>query len=98
MSRFRFIEVFSIYFTITEAKPQFPLRAIQLAFQLKLVEYWKTMAFAAGLFLFLIAVRQDSISTANQDKLRKQFYTRVQLIISRLSVALLQWLVPPEHR
>ena len=40
----RYVEVsfhrgFSIYFTITEAKPQFPLRAIQLAFQLKLVEY-----------------------------------------------------------
>lgn len=46
------------------------------------------MAFAAGLFLFLIAVliRQDSITTANHDRLRKQFYTRVQLIISRLSV------------
>ena len=56
------------------------------------------MASAAGLFLFLIAVRQDSVTTANQDKLRKQFYTRVQLIISRLSAALLQWLVPPEHR
>lgn len=56
------------------------------------------MAFAASLFLFLIAVRQDNITTTNQDKLRKQFYTRVQLIISRLSTALLQWLVPPEHR
>lgn len=56
------------------------------------------MAFAAGLFLFLIDVRQDSITTANHDKLRKQFYTRVQLIISRLSVVLLHRLVPPEHR
>jgi len=47
------------------------------------------MAFAAGLFLFSIAVRQDSITTANHDRLRKQFYTRVQLIVSRLSVVLL---------
>lgn len=39
ISRFRYNEVFSIYFIITEAKPQFPLCAIQLAFQLKLVEY-----------------------------------------------------------
>lgn len=36
---FRYIEILSIYFTITGAKPQFPLCAIQLAFQLKLVEY-----------------------------------------------------------